>query len=78
MEGSDYRTPFGMFIKGEYSCAGATHALSRALGCVGYEWTHVNENQYGHQWCLLCMDGSIGFADSQIGIAEYGEHWAAG
>ena len=77
MEGTDYRTPFGVFVKGEYSCAGATRALGLVLDCMGYDWTHVNENQYGHQWCSLYMDGQIGWADGQIGMAGYGEHWAA-
>lgn len=77
MEGADYRTPFGVFVKGEYSCAGATRALGLVLDCMGYQWTHVNENQYGHQWCSLYMDGQLGFADGQIGLAGYGEHWAA-
>lgn len=77
MEGADYRTPFGVFVKGEYSCAGATRALGLVLDCIGYQWTHVNENQYGHQWCSLYMDGRLGFADGQIGLAGYGEHWAA-
>ena len=64
-------------VKGEYSCAGATRALGLVLDCMGYQWTHVNENQYGHQWCSLYMDGQLGFADGQIGLAGYGEHWAA-
>lgn len=75
MSGSDYRTPFGVFVKGEYSCAGATRALGLVLDCLGYQWTHVNENQYDHQWCSLYMDGQLGFADGQTGIAGYGEHW---
>lgn len=77
MDGSDYRTPFGVFVKGEFSCAGATRALGLVLECMGYQWTHVNENQYGHQWCSLYMDGQISWADGQIGMAGYGEHWAA-
>lgn len=73
MDGTDYRTPFGVFVKGEYSCAGATRALGLVLDCMGYQWTHVNENQYGHQWCSLYMDGQLGWADGQVGLAGYGE-----
>lgn len=77
MEGKDYRTPYGVFVKGEFSCAGATRALGMVLECMGYEWEHVNENGYTHQWCKLTMDGQVGFADGQGGFAGYGEHWAA-
>lgn len=76
MEGKDYRTPYGVFVKGEFSCAGATRALGLVLECMGYQWTHINENQYSHQWCELYMDGQLGFADGQVGIAGYGPHWA--
>lgn len=74
MEGKDYRTPFGVFVKGEYSCAGATRALGLVLTCMGYEWEHINENQYDHQWIELNMDGQPGWADGQMGLANYGEH----
>ena len=74
MEGKDYKTPFGVFVKGEYSCAGATRALGLVLTCMGYEWKHINENQYSHQWIELNMDGKSGWADGQMGLANYGEH----
>lgn len=74
MEGRDYATAYGVFIKGEYSCAGSTRALGLVLECMGYQWTHANENQYTHQWCILTMDGQVGFADGQVGWAGYGKH----
>ena len=74
MEGKDYRTAYGVFIKGEYSCAGATRALGMLLNCMGYSYEHVNENQYTHQWCVLTMDGQIRYADGQVGWAGYGKH----
>lgn len=74
MEGKDYKTPFGVFIKGEYSCAGATRALGLVLTCMGYEWEHINEHQYSHQWIELTMDGQRGWADGQMGLVNYGEH----
>lgn len=73
MEGKDYKLPYGVFVKGEYSCAGATRALGMVLECMGFKWKHVNEHQYTHQWCELQMDGQIGWADGQIGMAGYGE-----
>lgn len=72
--GSDYCEAYGVFIKGEYSCAGATRALGMVLECMGYQWQHVNENQWAHQWCILEMDGETGWADGQIGWAGYGAH----
>ena len=44
---------------------------------MGYEWTHVNENEWLHQWCVLEMDGKIGYADANIlseGEVGYGEY----
>ena len=73
MEGEDYSQPYGVFVKGEYSCAGCTRALGMLLECMGYEWTHINAHQYTHQWCVVEMDGKIGWADGQIGMAGYGE-----
>ncbi len=74
MEGKDYATAYGVFIKGEYSCAGSTRALGLVLECMGYKWQHANENQYTHQWCILTMDGQVGYADGQVGWAGYGKH----
>lgn len=73
MSGKDYRTAYGVFIKGEYSCAGSTRALGLVLDCMGYSWTHVNENLYTHQWCELYMDGQKGWADGMGGDCGYGE-----
>ena len=70
-----YRSPYGVFVAGVFTCAGATRALGRVLDFMGYNWRHVNENQWAHQWCILEMDGQIGFADDQVGMAGYGEHY---
>lgn len=72
-EGSDYYTAYGVFISGEHSCAGSTRALGMVLDCMGYEWEHVNENQWKHQWCQLEMDGRMGAADAlyNYGAAGY-------
>lgn len=73
MDGEYYATAYGVFVKGEYSCAGATRALGMLLECMGYSWTHVNENLYTHQWVEVYMDGQLGWADGQLGMADYGE-----
>ena len=70
-----YRSPYGVFVAGVFTCAGATRALGRVLDFMGYDWHHVHENQWAHQWCVLEMDGEIGFADGQAGLAGYGEHY---
>ncbi|MBR0150934.1 MAG: hypothetical protein IJP89_06200 [Synergistaceae bacterium] len=69
-----YRTPYGVFIAGIFTCAGSTRALGRVLDFMGYDWRHVNENQWAHQWCVLEMDGQEGYADGMVGLAGYGKH----
>ncbi|MCD8222656.1 MAG: hypothetical protein LUD07_10860 [Clostridiales bacterium] len=73
-----YRSPYGVFISGNYTCAGTARATGRILDYMGYTWQHVNENQYQHQWCVLTMDGQTGFADGMAGLAMYGDGWASG
>ena len=73
--GYDYRTPYGVFVKGEASCAGTTRALIQVLEALGYKnLTHANENGWTHQWVILTMDGKKGFADGQVGMVGYGTH----
>ena len=67
-----YRSPYGVFIAGVYTCAGSTRALGRILDYMGFEWQHTHENQNRHQWCVLTMDGQTGYADGMAGIAGYG------
>lgn len=78
MSGENYNTAYGVFIAKEYSCAGATRALGMVLECMGYSWTHINENQMTHQWCELKMDGQTGYADGMAGFAYYGEYPKSG
>ena len=68
-----YRSPYGVFVAGVYTCAGSTRALGRVLDYMGYSWQHVNENKWSHQWCIVTMDGQTGYADGMGGIAGYGE-----
>ena len=72
-----YRTPYGVFISGNFTCAGTTRALGRVLEFMGYNWQHINENEWKHQWCVLKIDGRIGYADAAViptGDAGYGEY----
>lgn len=73
-KGDDYYTAYGVFIKGEFSCAGTARALGMVLEEMGYKWTHINPNQWTHQWVELEMDGKHGYADAMIAIAGYGEY----
>ena len=73
-KGIYYRTEYGVFVKRESSCAGCTRALGLVLSCMGYKWSHVNENQWTHQWVSVTMDGQEGFADGQVGWVGYGTH----
>lgn len=74
-DSEDYYTAYGVFVKGEYTCAGSTRAMGMVLDCMGYEWEHVNENEWTHQWCRLWVDGKQMWADGQIGMVGYGKHF---
>ena len=76
-ENKYYRTPYGVFISGNFTCAGTTRALGRVLEFMGYEYEHVNENEWKHQWNMLQMDGRTGYADAAVlptGDAGYGDY----
>lgn len=70
----DYNTAYGTLVAGYSSCAGDTRALGLVLECMGFKWSHANEGEWDHQWCIVYdMDGKTGFADgSMYGIAGYG------
>ncbi|MFI3175261.1 MAG: S-layer homology domain-containing protein [Bacillota bacterium] len=72
--GTDYSTAYGVFVKGESSCAGATRGLGMVLECMGYDWTHANENEWLHQWCEVTVDGTTYYADGQVGIVGVAPH----
>lgn len=75
MRGRYYSTAYGVFIKGEYSCAGTTAALGMVLHQMGFKYKHVHKNQYRHQWCQLRLDGRMGYADGDAGFAGYGSYF---
>ena len=73
-ENKYYRSPYGVFVSGNNTCAGGTRALGRVLDYLGYDWEHVNENQWSHQWCRLVMDGQVGYGDCMGFGCGYGTH----
>lgn len=78
-ENKYYRSPYGVLVTGNFTCAGATRTVGRILDYMGYKWTHVNENEWLHQWCILEMDGQIGYADGNVipeGKVGYGKYWS--
>lgn len=59
-----YNDPYGYFITGVSSCAGATRATGLCLSMLGIPYEHVNENQWSHQWCRVPMaDGTFWIVD---------------
>lgn len=70
-----YNQPFGTLVTFYSSCAGSTRAMGLVLEYMGFQWYHVNENQWDHQWCVVYnVDGKTAFADgSEYGIAGYGD-----
>ncbi len=73
-EGKIYRTAYGVFVGGEYSCAGATRALGLVLDYLGITWVHKNANTWEDQWCQVIVDGKEGYADAITATAGYGKH----
>ena len=69
-----YRSPYGVFCAKVCTCSGITRALGRVLDHMGYQWKHVNENQYDHQWNEVTVNGQTIWADGMAGVAGTGEH----
>ena len=67
-----YRSPYGVFVAGVYTCAGATRAMGRVLEFMGYKWYHPGENQWDHQWVCVKVDGEYGWIDVQKNHAYMG------
>lgn len=60
-----YNDPYGYFVIGVGSCAGATRATGLLLNMLGISYEHVNENQWSHQWCrVLAPDGTYWVVDA--------------
>ena len=69
-----YRSPYGVFCAGIATCSGTTRAMGRVLDYMGYSWTHVNENQYTHQWNEFYINGQKCWADGMMGFAGIGDY----
>ena len=62
-----YRSPYGVFVSGRWTCAGSARALGRVLDFMGYTWYHAGEDQWDHQWVCVKMDGEYGSVEPQYG-----------
>ncbi len=59
-----YNDPYGYFVVGVASCAGAARATGLCLNMLGIPYEHVHENQWSHQWCRVPMpDGTFWIVD---------------
>lgn len=70
----DCRTAYGTFVAGYSNCVGSTKATGLVLEYMGFSWSHVNQGQWGHQWCeVYDVDGQTAFCDGSIyGIVGFG------
>lgn len=59
-----YNDPYGYFVLGVASCAGCTRATGLCLNILGISYEHVNENQWGHQWCRVNINGTYWICDA--------------
>ena len=59
-----YNDPYGYFVLGVASCAGYTRATGLCLNILGIPYEHVNENQWGHQWCRVNINGTYWICDA--------------
>ena len=57
MSEKHYNDVYGFFILNRTSCAGDVRAAALCLAILGIPSEHVNENQYGHQWLRVELDG---------------------
>ena len=51
-----YNDAYGYLVLHVASCAGCTRTTGLCLNILGIPYEHVNENQWGHQWCRIPMD----------------------
>lgn len=59
-----YNDPYGFFVNNIASCAGSTRATGLCLNILGIPYEHVNENQWGHQWCRVNAGGMYWICDA--------------
>ena len=59
-----YNDPYGYFVLSVASCAGYTRATGLCLSILGLPYKHVDEDQWGHQWCRIDVDGTYWICDA--------------
>jgi len=59
-----YNDPYGYFVLKTASCAGCARATGLCLNILGLSYEHVNENQWGHQWCRVNVNGTYWICDA--------------
>jgi hypothetical protein len=60
----NYTDPYGFLVKGIGSCAASTRATGLCLSILGLPYEHVNENQWGHQWCRVNTGSAYWICDA--------------
>lgn len=69
------QTTYGQFLAQCNTSAGAMNALGSVLEHLGFIWQPTKSKMSGMSWCVLRMDGVLGYADGYVvpgGIAGYG------
>lgn len=64
MSAPHYNDPYGFFVTGNASCAGSTRATGLCLNMLGISYEHVNEDQFGHQWARVNVNGTYWICDA--------------
>lgn len=64
MSAPHYNDPYGFFVTGDASCAGSTRATGLCMNMLGIPYEHVNEDQYGHQWTRVNVNGTYWICDA--------------
>lgn len=64
MSAPHYNDPYGFFVTGYASCAGCTRATGLCLNMLGIPYEHINEDQYGHQWARINVNGAYWICDA--------------
>lgn len=59
-----YNDPYGYFVLNTASCAGCARATGLCLNILGIPYEHVNENQWGHQWCRVNINETYWICDA--------------
>ncbi len=53
MKKKHYNDPYGYLVLKWASCAGCARTTGLCLNMLGFEYEHVNENKYSHQWARV-------------------------